>query len=280
MVTPQMIKELRDETGAGFMDVKKALEEASGNLDAARTILREKGAVIASKRADREANQGIIATAVSSDGTKGTMIDLRCETDFVARNDDFIALANDMIGKAPGASSVEELLDQASSAAGETIGQALERIMGKIGEKIELKRVVQVGDGSGLVDAYLHHNKKVGVLVHMTGSADSSVLRETAHEVGIQLAAFPAQYLHREDVPQNVIDSELEIETQRAINEGKPAEQAAKIAQGRLEKAFYQANVLIEQPYFRDPSIKIKDLVKKAGEDAKIKQFVRFGVGE
>jgi elongation factor Ts len=283
-VTPKMIKELRDETSAGFMDCKNALEQANGDLEAARQILRERGVAIAGKRAGRDTNQGIIVGRVSDDGRTGVLVDLRCETDFVARNEEFMALADNLISQvlAHGQNGeVSEMLDLPYYAdASWTVAQAIEQAIGRTGENIRFARyaVVKVS-GDGLVDAYIHHNKRVGVLVALTGSTGEEALRNLAHEIAIQVAWSAPTFVTREEVPAEVIEREIEIEKQRALNEGKPENIAANIAQGRVNKDYIQKAVLLEQPYYRDNALTIGKLMAQTGSDTQVQCFVRLEVG-
>lgn len=283
-VTAQMVKELRDETSAGFMDCKNALEQANGDMEAARQILRERGIAIAGKRAGRETNQGIIAGRVSADGHIGALIELQCETDFVARNEEFLALAESLVSQvlAHGQEGeVSDLIDLAYHAdSSQTVAQAIEQTIGKTGENIRFARYAVVSvSGNGLVDAYIHHNKRVGVLVALTGSASEETLRNLAHEIAIQVAWSAPTYIAKEEVPAEVIEREIEIEKQRALNEGKPENIAVNIAQGRVNKEFFQKAVLLEQPYYRDNALTIGKLVAQTGNDVQVQSFVRFEVG-
>lgn len=285
-ITPQMIKELRDETGAGFMDCKQALEQAGGDMEEARKILRQKGAVIATKRASKEVNQGVIAGKVSADGRTGVLIDLRCETDFVARNEEFLALAEELLQAVEAfgqEGQLETLLQQpAPSDSSLTLEKRIELVMGKTGERIALQNyaIARVPEGAnGVVDVYIHHNKMVGVMVVLTGSADTETLRQLAHEVAIQIAWSTPTYISKDEIPQEELQKELEIEKQRALNEGKPEQVAENIARGRVQKGYIQKVALLEQPYYRDESKTIGALLKEKGADITVQRFVRLEVG-
>ncbi len=285
-ITPQMIKELRDETGAGFMDCKQALEQAGGDMEKARLILREKGAIIATKRASKEVNQGVIAGKVTDDLRTGALIDLRCETDFVARNEEFQALASELLDQVltfGQEGQLEQLLQQPSlSDPTLTVEKRIELVMGKTGERIALQNyaLARVPDGqNGVVDVYIHHNRLVGVMVVLTGSADSQALQSLAHEIAIQIAWSAPSYLTRDEVPAEELERELQIEKQRALNEGKPEHIAENIARGRVQKGFIQRVVLLEQPYYRDESLTIGKLIQQTGADVQVQRFVRMEVG-
>ncbi len=285
-ISPQLIKELRDETGAGFMDCKSALEQAGGDMEKARLILREKGAIIASKRASKEVNQGVIAGLVSEDGRTGALIDLRCETDFVARNEEFQNLAAELLQHvlAVGAEGQMDAILQrpALNDSSITVEKQIEIAIGKTGERIAFQNyaLARVPDGeNGVVDIYIHHNKLVGVMVVLTGSADRDAMQQVAHEIAIQIAWSMPQYLSRDDIPAEMLQQEIEIEKQRAINEGKPENVAENIARGRVNKNFVQKVALLEQPFYKDESKTIGDMLKAVGSDLKIARFVRLEVG-
>jgi elongation factor Ts len=285
-ITPQLIKELRDETGAGFMDCKQALEQAGGDIEKARLILREKGAIIATKRAGKEVNQGVIAGKVTPDLRTGALIDLRCETDFVARNEEFQALAQELLDQVLAFGTegqLEQLLQQPTlSDPSITVEKRIELVMGKTGERVALQNyaIARVPDGeNGVVDVYIHHNQLVGVMVVLTGSADQEALRSLAHEIAIQIAWSAPTYLTRDEIPAEELERELQIEKQRAINEGKPEHIAENIARGRVQKGFIGRVVLLEQPYYRDESITIGKLIEQTGSDIRVRRFVRMEVG-
>jgi elongation factor Ts len=285
-ITPQMIKELRDETGAGFMDCKQALEQAGGDMEKARLILREKGAIIATKRASKEVNQGVIAGKVSDDLRTGALIDLRCETDFVARNEEFQTLASELLDQvlAFGQEGQLELLLQQPSLHDPslTVEKRIELVMGKTGERIALQNyaLARVPNGeNGVVDVYIHHNKLVGVMVVLTGSADTQALQSLAHEIAIQIAWSAPAYLTRDEIPAEELEREMQIEKQRALNEGKPEHIAENIARGRVQKGFIQRVVLLEQPYYRDESLTIGQLIQQTGTDVQVRRFVRMEIG-
>ncbi len=285
-ITPQMIKELRDETGAGFMDCKQALEQAGGDMDKARLILREKGAIIATKRASKEVNQGVIAGKVTDDRRTGALIDLRCETDFVARNEEFQALASELLEGvlAFGQEGQRDTLLQqpAPSDPSLTLEKRIELAMGKTGERIALQNyaIARVPDGeNGVVDVYIHHNRLVGVMVVLTGSAETPALQNLAHEIAIQIAWSAPTYLTRDEVPAETLEQELQIEKQRALNEGKPEQIAENIARGRVQKGFIQRVVLLEQPYYRDESLTIGKLIQQTGADIQVRRFIRMEIG-
>ncbi len=285
-ISPQLIKELRDETGAGFMDCKQALEQANGDIEQARLILRQKGAIIATKRASKEVNQGVIAGALSEDGRTGALIDLRCETDFVARNEEFLALAHELLQQVLAfgqEGQLETLLQQPSlSDPSLTVERRIETVMGKTGERVALQNyaIAHLPEGeNGVIDIYIHHNKLVGVMVVLTGSADKETLQQLAHEIAIQIAWSTPTYISKDEIPQEAIEKEIHIEIERALEEGKPQQIAENIARGRVQKGFIQKVALLEQPYYRDETKTVGALIREKGADIQVKRFVRLEVG-
>ncbi|MBE9374367.1 elongation factor Ts [Saccharopolyspora sp. HNM0983] len=262
------VKRLREMTGAGMMDCKKSLEEADGDFDKAVEALRIKGAKDVGKRAERSTAEGLIA----ADG--GVMIELNSETDFVAKNDEFVELANKVVGalKAAGAGDLESAA--AAPLDGKTVGDVIHDLSAKIGEKLELRRVANL---DGEVATYLHRRSgdlppAVGVLVEYTGS-DS----ETARGVAMQVAALKPVYLTREDVPEDVVANERRIAEETAKAEGKPEKAMPKIIEGRLN-GYFKENVLLDQPSVQDNKKTVQALLDEAG--VTVRNFVRFEVGQ
>ncbi len=267
------VKALREQTGAGMMDVKKALDEANGDKDKAIEIIRLSGLKSLSKREGRTASAGLIAGRVV-DGTVGVMVEVNSETDFVAKNDKFIAFANTVLEAAiaSGATDVDALL--AAPAEDATVSDLVDNMGAVIGEKIMVRRVVRV-EGEA-VDLYLHQTSadlpaQVGVLV-----ATDKAGAEVARDVAMHVAAFQPDYLDRDSVPADVLEKERETLTKLTISEGKPEHIAGKIVEGRMG-AFYKDNCLVDQDFARDPSKTVGAVLKEAG--AKVTEFVRFQVG-
>jgi elongation factor Ts len=262
------VKKLRELTGAGMLDCKNALVEAGGDIDKAVELLRVKGQKGIAKRAGRTAENGLVAAA------EGAMIQLNCETDFVAKNEQFQQLAADIVAHAaaskPG--TVDEMLGQ-TLADGKTAAENIESVSALIGEKLELGNVV-VFDGQ--VAAYQHKRNpdlppQIGVLVEFTGDDI-----ETARGVAMQIASLRAQYLSRDDVPEETVDSERRIAEATAREEGKPEQALPKIVEGRVN-GFFKENVLLEQSYVRDNKKTVKAVLDEAG--ITLKRFARFEVG-
>lgn len=274
-ISAKDVKRLRDMTGVGMMDCKKALVEADGDLDKAVEILRKKGQKVAEKRADREANEGLIVTATSDDQKTAAIVEVNCETDFVARNDEFVGFANEMAALA--LSEQPENLEAFKATTfkdGRTVGEALIDMTGKIGEKIDVRRISLLTSESGQVITYIHPGSRLGVLVDIQGNGS---VAETGRDVAMQVAALNPVATRREDVPQTVQDKEMEIAREAALNEGKPEHIIDRIATGKLER-YFKDHVLIEQPFVKDSSMTVKEMLKRAG--ANVQTYVRFALGD
>ena len=256
------------------MDCKKALQEADGDFDRAVEILRKKGQKLSEKRADREADQGLIVTRVSSDGTKAAALEINCETDFVARNDDFQARAESFVDLVfnEEIESVDELLK--TELDGLTVADHLKDMIGKIGEKIVIARVVLVKSEGQLV-SYIHPGSQLGVLVEFEGAIDD---QEVAKDVAMQVAAMKPLAVTREGVDSSVVEKELEIAKDQLLNEGKPEEIAEKAAKGKLRR-FYEEHVLLEQKFVKDNSLSVEDYLKQ-NDAPLVKSFHRLQLGE
>jgi len=280
-ITAQQVNELRQKTGAGMMDCKKALTEADGDFEKAIEILRKKGAAVAAKRADRDTNEGIVLNKLSEDMRKASIVEVNCETDFVAKSDDFLGFANLLLEKAfSGAvSSTETALNDTD------IKIKLDELVGKIGEKIVVNRVNNVEAPDGMIINYTHTGSKLGVLVLFDNlSSDKSAdFTPLARDIAMQVAAMKPVSTYRDEVAKDVIEKEIDIYKEISRREGKPEQILEKIAQGKLNK-FYQENCLSEQAYIKDPSKSVSDLVKefnsKHSTVVKIKTFLRYQLGD
>ncbi|WP_270772977.1 translation elongation factor Ts [Pauljensenia sp. OF14-1SRA] len=266
------VKALREQTGAGMMDVKKALTEADGDAEKALEIIRLKGLKSLSKREDRQASAGLLVAQVA-DGV-GVLVEVNSETDFVAKNQKFIDFANEVLAAAvaSGASDLESLL--ASPMGDETVQDKLNSMAAVIGEKLEIRRVVRV-EGEN-VDLYLHQTSpdlppQVGVFV-VTDAPGASV----AHDIAMHIAAYMPAYLDRDAVPLDVLEKERETLTKITLEEGKPEHIVGKIVDGRME-AYFKDNCLVDQAFARDPSKSVGKVLAEAG--AKVTEFVRVHVG-
>ncbi|MEO5930167.1 MAG: translation elongation factor Ts [Candidatus Kapaibacterium sp.] len=282
-ISAQDVKSLRDRTGAGMADCKKALEEANGDMDGAIEVLRKRGAATAAKRADKVANEGVIATAISPDRSRAAMVEVNCETDFVARNEEFStftrSLAEYVLNNNP--DSMDELM--AGEIEGKTVQTWLSELLGKFSERIEIKRFDVVKTEGGFVADYVHNGDKLGVLVEFSGSGDSEKVASVARDIAMQVAAMNPSYVHRDEVTEGTLEKEREIYRQLAINEGKKPEFADKIIAGRLEK-YFADSCLMEQTFVKDSSKMIRDILadfsKDLGSDVNVVRFIRFNLGE
>lgn len=273
-ISAKDVMKLREATGAGMMDCKKALTEADGDMDKAVEILRKKGQKVSEKRADRDANQGLILTRLSDDKSEASALEINCETDFVARNEDFQSQAKSFLDKAfeKKVKSAGDLLNEEVD--GLTIEKHLESMVGKIGEKIEISRVVYVKTSGTMVD-YIHPGNQLGVLVEFEGNLNDETIGK---DVAMQIAAMNPIAVTRDSVDASVIDKELEIAKEQLINEGKPAEIAEKAAKGKLRR-FYEERVLLEQKFVKDNGVSVKEYLEK-NDAPLVKSFNRLQLGE
>ena len=273
-ISAQDVKELREATGAGMMDCKKALVESDGDFDAAIDILRKKGQKVAASRSDRDATEGAIVTATAEGGAVGVIVEVNSETDFVARNEQFVAFAQSVADALLAARPAGIGEAQSVQVDGRPLADALTDMTGKIGEKIDVRRfeVVEATDGGTVVD-YIHPGAKLGVLVEMTGSGN---LDDAGRDVAMQAAAMNPVAATRADVSQETQDKEREIGREQARAEGKPDQILDKIAEGKLTR-YFKDNVLVEQPFVKDSSMTVEQMLKKEG--AELRRFVRFALG-
>jgi elongation factor Ts len=274
-ISAKDVKRLRDTTGVGMMDCKKALQEADGDFDAAIELLRKKGQKVADKRAEREASEGVITVATTDDHAVGVIAEVNSETDFVARNEDFTGYADkitDLILRERPADL--DALHALDFEGGRTVGESVTDMTGKIGEKIEVSRfeIVEAAGGNQIV-TYVHPGSKLGVIVEMKGEGDAE---EAGRDVAMQVAAMNPIAASRDDVPEDVKQKELEIGREAARNEGKPDHILDRIATGKLER-FYKDNVLVDQPFVKDSSMTVQEMLKKQGFE--IVRYVRFALG-
>lgn len=274
MVTASQVKELREKTGAGMMDCKKVLTETDGDMEKAIELLRERGIAKAAKKSSRVAAEGLVAAYVSDDKKVGAVVEVNAETDFVSKNDEFKTFVNDVarqiVEKNP--ANVEELLAQPSiEESGKTVQEVLTNKIATIGENMTIRRFARF-ESTGIVASYIHGEGKIGVLVDMENATP-----ELAKDICMQIAAAKPEFLNREAVTAERVAKEMEILKAQAMNEGKPAEIAEKMVQGRINK-FYGEICLLEQPFVKDPDIKINKLLESKG--AKINNFARLEKGE
>ncbi|WP_312394605.1 translation elongation factor Ts [Chryseobacterium sp.] len=265
------VAKLRNQTGAGMMDCKKALVEAEGDFEKAVDILRKKGQKVAANRADRESTEGAVIARVNEDNTLGTIISLNCETDFVAKNEAFIELAYELAEMAIFAATKEELL--ATDFHGLTVAEKLIEQTGVIGEKIEIGAFERI-EGPFL-GAYIHAGNKIAAITALSAKVEGS--DEAAKAVSMQAAAMNPIALDETAVSQETIDKELEIERHKLVEEGKPANIIDNILKGKMQR-FYKDNTLVHQDFIKDSSISVADYVKSVNADLKVTGFIRIGL--
>lgn len=282
MISAQAVKELRDKTGAGMMDCKKALTQAEGDLEKAVDILREKGLASAAKKSGRVAAEGVIATYVSDDLKNASIIELNCETDFVSANEAFVALAND-IAKAVAESNVDSLEAVKALPYGDaTIQDAITALIAKLGENMNLRRYEKMEAPAGLVSSYIHMGGKIGVLVQVDAENASQEVASVAKDVAMHVAALNPQFLDNSSVDADTIEREREIYRVQALNEGKPEKIVEKMVDGRINK-FFKEVCLVNQMFVKNPDLSIEAFVKEESKklgNIKLVKFVRFEKGE
>ena len=269
-ITAGMVKELRERTGLGMMDCKKALSDADGNMEKAIEDLRKASGLKAAKKASRVAAEGVVMTKVAEDGNYGVIIEINSETDFVARDDNFLSFAEQALVSSFEASqaSVEELLEKG-------LEESRQALVQKIGENVNLRRLKRLNfknANQGIVESYVHNNSKIGVLISLKGGDEA-----LAKDVAMHIAAASPMVVRPEDVPEEILTKESEIYSAQARESGKPEEIVEKMISGRLRKFVAEVS-LLEQQFVKDPEIKICDLLKEVGAD--VVQFVRYEVGE
>jgi elongation factor Ts len=274
-ITTALINDLRTRTNAGMMDCKKALIETKGDMDAAIKLLRERGQAIQVKRASKEANQGIVKSAVSADGRTMALVEVNCETDFVAKTDNFKKFVDAVAAKAlAGDENVAVTMKDDHSA-----------IVAATGENVKIRRISRfVLTGTGRLESYIHMGGKVGVLIEVAcGKADTvaqPAFVEVIHDLALQVAAASPRWLLSTEIPADIIETEKDIYRKQV--EGKPANVVEKILEGKLKK-FYSETCLVDQPFVKEPKISVtqllNDTAKKVGDTLTIKRFVRYQLG-
>jgi len=265
-----MVKELRERTGLGMMDCKKALSDADGDMEKAIEDLRKASGLKAAKKASRVAAEGVVMTKISEDGNRGVIVEVNSETDFVARDENFLGFARKALESAfeEDEASVEELLDKGLEVSRQALVQ-------KIGENINLRRLERLNfenANQGIVESYVHNNGKIGVLISLQGGDEA-----LARDIAMHVAAVNPMVVRPEDVPEDILAKESEIYSAQARDSGKPEEIVEKMISGRLRKFVAEVS-LLEQQFVKDPEITIRELLKEVGAD--IVQFVRYEVGE
>ena len=269
-INASMVKELRERTGLGMMDCKKALSDAGGDMERAIEDLRKASGLKAAKKASRVAAEGVVMAKISEDGNRGVIIEVNSETDFVARDENFLGFSKKALGSAfeENEATVEELLEQG-------LEESRQALVQKIGENINLRRLERLNfedANQGIVESYVHNNGKIGVLISLQGGDEA-----LARDVAMHVAAVNPMVVRPEDVPEDILAKESEIYSAQARDSGKPEEIVERMISGRLRKFVAEVS-LLEQQFVKDPEVTIRDLLKEVGAD--IVRFVRYEVGE
>lgn len=285
VITAKMVAELRERTGSGMMDCKKALTQTDGDIEKAIEILREKGLAAAAKKAGRIAAEGLVSTYIVEDNSVGAIVEFNCETDFVSQNKDFIQMSKGLAKQVAlsNYNTLEELLeDKYIENNTVTVKEAITGLIAKLGENLSLRRFNKLVATNGVVQGYIHGGGRIGVIVNVEGST-SDIAKEVAKELTLQIAASNPLFLSREDVDTTSLEKEREIYRQQALNEGKPEKIVEKMVEGRIQK-YYKEICLIEQLWIRDQDLSIKKFIenksKELGTEIKVVKFVRYEKGE
>ena len=274
-ITAQEVNKLRQMTGAGMMDCKKALTEAEGDFEKAIDILRKKGQKVSASRADRETKEGTIVIKTSANGTTGTLLSLTCETDFVAKNEEFVAFANTALDLAIANNAATAADVLAIPFEGITIGEKIIELTGKIGEKIEISHF-EVVKGEAVVP-YIHSNGKLGVLVALK-NVNGAAMEEAGKDVAMQIAAMNPVAVDKDGVDASIVEREIEIGKDQARQEGKPEEMLEKIALGKLQK-FYKESTLLSQAFVKDNTKSIAQYLDGISKGLTVSAFKRISIG-
>lgn len=306
-ISAQLVKQLRDMTGAGMMECKRALQKTDGDLAKAEVVLRESGIAGATKKATRSTKQGVISSHINDDGKLGVLVEVNCESDFVARTEDFQSLVSDVAAhiaaSKPKYVRLEDLTEteranfkehealyeqKFAGDAGGTIGELVKSKIAKLGENIVVSRfALYEVEGDGAVGTYIHTGGQIGVLLEMTLSDQAVTSKDDfktlVRDIAMQVAAASPQFVNKDKVPADVLEKERGIQRARALGEGKPEKMVDKIAEGRMSK-FYEEVCLLEQPFIRENTISVGELIKaaapKLGGKLEVSRFVRFKVGD
>ena len=288
-ISAQLVKQLREQTGAGMMECKKALVEANGNLEESVVILRKRGLASAAKKATRATKQGQIVTKISADGKTGVLVEVNCESDFVARTDDFQELCTRLADLVLGSDSLMDSADPMAALLalqldGASATDYIKSKIAKLGENMSVARFARY-TANGVTGSYIHPGAQLGVLLEITtGLAGTSQdFQDLVKDLAMQIAAADPKFIRKEDVTAETITKEKDIQKARVIAEGKPEKVAEKIVEGRMGK-FYEEICLLEQPFIKEGSMSVHDLIKSKakalGGDLNVARFARYKVGE
>lgn len=288
MITASLVKELREKTGVAMMECKNALKETEGDIDAAIKILRERGEAKAEKKASRDANEGIIVAALAESGKSGVLVEINCETDFVAKNENFQAFVGEVAATVLAGDVTDLEAAKALPKGDETLEGFIKTKVLEMGENLQFRRFDRLTlSGEGAVASYIHLGGKVGVLIEVSAekaeTASSDVFKDLVKDLTLHIAATSPAGLKREDIPAELVESEKDIFRKQMEGAGKPADILEKIIDGKLGK-FYSERCLLEQGFVKDPDTSIKSLLeakgKELGDTITVNSFLRFGLGE
>jgi elongation factor Ts len=279
-ITATQVKELREKTGVGMMECKKALEENSGNMEKAILWLRERGMSRAAKKADRVAAEGIVEVYVNDDQNAAAVVELNCETDFVSKNDDFRKLAHEcaLLALKNNLTSADDLL-AAKLPTGATVKHTLTEMIAKIGENMNVRRCTVVKAPNGLIAGYTHMGGKIGTLVALEGGTKNEALTTLGKDIAMHVAAAAPRYMASTEVDKGELEQERDLARKKLIEEKKPEAMIEKILEGQMKK-FFKEVCLVDQAFVKDPDMNVATLVQKQGGGAKLVKFVRYHLGE
>ena len=287
-ISASLVKELRDKTNAGMMECKNALKETEGDVDAAIKFLRERGAIKAAKKADREAKEGIVSANIDAESKSGVLVEVNCETDFVAKNDNFKAFVSELTDAVAGSDASD--IESANSISKDegSLDDFVKAKVIELGENLQFRRMVRYDvEGSGVVASYIHLGGKVGVLLEVNcgkaESASNDSFRELVKDLTLHIAASSPAGIGRDEISSDLVEAEKDLFRKQMEDSGKPPEIMEKIIEGKLGK-FYSTVCLLEQGFIKDPDQTISDLLAVKGKDLDdeltVRRFARFGVGE
>ena len=288
MITASLVKELREKTGVAMMECKNALKETEGDIDAAIKILRERGEAKAEKKASRDANEGIIVAALAESGKSGVLVEINCETDFVAKNENFQAFVGEVAATVLAGNVTDLEAAKVLPKGDETLEGFIKTKVLEMGENLQFRRFDRLTlNGEGAVASYIHLGGKVGVLIEVSSekaeTASSEIFKDLVKDLTLHIAATSPAGLKREDIPAELVESEKDIFRKQMEGAGKPADILEKIIEGKLGK-FYSERCLLEQGFVKEPDTAIKSLLeakgKELGDTITVNSFLRFGLGE